>query len=163
MHFRKLDAESRVRRAATNLLLQHLVNCNHLSSSGIVFLELQCLYHMKVRDWQVPNGMGPVKEKINVFSRQLPRNNYLFEHHPWQRTYLRAKNHSTFFQEEGQMAGKINASSEPFSRWNIKLSSTLISKGFKIENGILEGNGVKSFAISNSTKLQDRHTVWSWI
>ena len=159
-HTQKLDSKSSVEQT-TNLLLQHRVNCNHLSSSGIVSLELQRLYHTKVTDWQVPNGTGPVFKRRSIITKQMPKIKHFV--HPRIRTYLRAKNGSTFFQKKGKMASEINASSEPFSRWNIKLSSTLISKGFEIENGVLEGNGVESFAITNSPKLQDRHTVWPWI
>jgi hypothetical protein len=77
--------------------------------------------------------------------------------------YLRSKNDSTLFQEECKVAGKIEASCKPPSRRHIKLGTTLISEGLEIENGIPEGYGIQCFAISHSTKLQDGHTVWSWI
>lgn len=56
--------------------------------------------------------------------------------------YLRSKNDSTFFQEECKVAGKIETSCKPPSRWHIKLSTTLIGKGLEIEDGIPEGYGV---------------------
>ena len=76
--------------------------------------------------------------------------------------YLRSKNDSTFFQEERKVAGKVDASCKPPSRRYIKLSTSLISKGLEIKNGILEGNGIQCFTISHSTKLGYGHTMGSW-
>lgn len=75
---------------------------------------------------------------------------------------LRSENGSFTFKEEGKVAGKNETSGEPPAGRNIELSTTLISKGLKIENGIVKGNCVGSFAISHCTKLQDGHSMRSW-
>lgn len=69
--------------------------------------------------------------------------------------YLRSKNDSTLFQEEGEVAGKIETSSEPLSRRNIQLCPSFVGKGLEIKNGILKGKCVQRFPITNSTKLSN--------
>ena len=59
------------------------------------------------------------------------------------------------------MTGKDKATGKPPARWNIELSTTLVSKGLEIENSILKGNCVGSFAISYCPKLGDGNTVRS--
>ena len=59
------------------------------------------------------------------------------------------------------MASEIEASGEPFPRWNIKLSTAFIRKGLEVENSVLESNRVEGLAVSNRSKLEDGDAVRS--
>lgn len=76
--------------------------------------------------------------------------------------YLRSKDDGAFLQKEREVTSKIKASGKPPSGRHVKLGASFISKRLEIEDGILEGKGVQCYTISNSTKLWDGHTVWSW-
>lgn len=75
---------------------------------------------------------------------------------------LTADYNGILLQEECEMTGEIEASSEPSPLRHIELSTSFVGKRPQIEHCILKGHCVQSNSISDRSKLRDGHTVWPW-
>jgi len=62
-------------------------------------------------------------------------------------------------QEEGEVAGEIEAAGEPQSLGHVQLRATLVGEGPHVEDGVLEGHRVEGDAVADGPELGDRHAV----
>ena len=62
-------------------------------------------------------------------------------------------------QEEGEVAGEVEAAGEPPSLGHVQLRATLVGEGPHVENGDLEGHRVEGDAVADGPELGDRHAV----
>jgi len=74
-------------------------------------------------------------------------------------TNLGADDDGATLQEEGEVAGEVEAAGEPPALGDVQLRAALVGEGAQVEDGVLEGHRVEGDAVTNGPELGDRHAV----